>query len=110
MGQNCCAENKNDKSRDYMTAIDGLGKYQNRPSIRADKTPTADGGASANKRNIQEVKLEKFMKRHRVNQLLYYSKGGLFESYVCGSVGGSNNRRNESSAQKKKDQIRNRLV
>ena len=44
MGQNCCAENKNDKSRAYMESMDGsattLGKYANRPSIVAHTTPT----------------------------------------------------------------------
>ena len=32
------------------------------------------------------------MQRHKVTQLLYNSKGGLFESYLCGKVGGGNGR------------------
>ena len=109
MGQNCCAENKYDKSRSYMDSMDvsstKLGKYEDRPSIRAHNTPDKEN--YSNRRNVQEVKLEKFMKRHKVNQLLYYSKGGLFESYICGAVS-AGGRRNESSPEKK--QTRNRLV
>ena len=54
------------------------------------------------------MKLEKFMKRHKVNQLLFYSKGGLFESYVCGSVNAGVQTSDVSSPKKKA--VRNRLV
>ena len=74
MGQNCCGENKGDKTRSYMDSMDGsitsLGKYKNRPSIRSHKTPDTVGASNSHRRNVQEVKLEKFMKINKVNHLL----------------------------------------
>ena len=41
---------------------------------------------NANVRPGQE-KLEKFMNRHKLERLVYNSKGGLFESYLCATKG-----------------------
>ena len=90
---NCCYSTKEDP--DYMQSInpnDSIKRLERRRQTVSHvqyirRVSLIDGiNKNANVRPGQE-KLEKFMNRHKLERLVYNSKGGLFESYLCATKG-----------------------
>ena len=63
-----------------MNSVNAPTRNKNRITRQTGGTPSH--GEQVTVRPGQE-KLEKFMKKHTLQRLIYNSKGGIFENYMC---------------------------